>query len=68
MQSQHDGRDDFDFFIGRWKGHKPALRLKNCDEWEEFEGTGLPKDQESIWMKSHSIAKRDTQKVSPCAY
>jgi hypothetical protein len=40
MQSKQDGRDDFDFFIGRWKGRNRRLRerLKNCDEWEEFEG------------------------------
>jgi hypothetical protein len=43
MQTEHDGRDDFDFFIGRWKGHNRRLRerLKNCDEWEEFEGTSV---------------------------
>jgi hypothetical protein len=43
MQTVHDGRDDFDFFIGRWKGHNRRLRerLKNCDEWEEFEGTSV---------------------------
>lgn len=43
MQSEYDGRNDFDFFIGRWKGHNRRLRerLKNCDEWEEFEGTSV---------------------------
>jgi hypothetical protein len=43
MQAEHDGRNDFDFFIGRWKGHNRRLRerLKNCDEWEEFEGTSV---------------------------
>jgi hypothetical protein len=41
MQSEHDGRNDFDFFIGRWKGHNRRLRerLKGSTEWEEFEGT-----------------------------
>jgi hypothetical protein len=43
MPSENDGRNDFDFFIGRWKGHNRRLRerLKNCDEWEEFEGTSV---------------------------
>jgi hypothetical protein len=43
MPSENDGRDDFDFFIGRWEGHNRRLRerLKNCDEWEEFEGTSV---------------------------
>jgi hypothetical protein len=43
MQTVRDGRDDFDFFIGRWKGHNRRLRerLKNCDEWDEFEGISV---------------------------
>ena len=40
MQSEHDGRNDFDFFIGRWKVHNRLLRdrLKGSNEWIEFEG------------------------------
>jgi hypothetical protein len=43
MPSEHDGRNDFDFFIGRWKGHNRRLRerLKGSTEWEEFEGTSV---------------------------
>lgn len=35
MSSHHD----FDFFFGKWKIHNRKLkeRLKNCDEWVEFE-------------------------------
>jgi hypothetical protein len=35
-----DGRTDFDFFVGSWKVRNRRLkeRLKNCTEWEEFEG------------------------------
>jgi hypothetical protein len=36
-----DGRTDFDFFFGRWKGHQRRLRerLTQCTDWEEFEST-----------------------------
>ena len=43
MQQQNDGRNDFDFLIGKWKVHHFRLkeRLKDCTEWEEFEGEGI---------------------------
>ncbi len=43
MQSEHDGRTDFDFFIGCWKGHNWRLRerLKGSNDWEEFEGISV---------------------------
>ena len=43
MQNGPDGRNDFDFFIGRWKGHNRRLRerLQGSNEWEEFEGTSV---------------------------
>lgn len=36
----HDGRDDFDFYMGSWRVTSRRLRerLANCTEWEEFEG------------------------------
>lgn len=36
-----DGRDDFDFFIGRWTvAHRRlARRLDGCDDWIAFGGT-----------------------------
>ena len=39
MQTDHDGRSDFDFLIGGWKIHNQRLRerLKGCDSWEDFE-------------------------------
>src|ERR1041385_1735697 len=43
MQIEHDGRTDFDFFIGRWKAHNRRLRgrLKGCNDWEEIEGVAV---------------------------
>lgn len=43
MPDVHDGRHDFDFFIGRWKAHSRRLRerLKNSDDWEELEGVAV---------------------------
>ena len=40
MQSENDGRDDFDFLVGTWKVHHHRLveRLKCSTDWEEFEG------------------------------
>ena len=45
MQTENDGRNDFDFFTGTWKMHHKRLkeRLKGCAEWEEFEGTCVDK-------------------------
>lgn len=40
MQEERDGRNDFDFFNGKWKGVNRRLRerLVGCTEWEVFEG------------------------------
>ncbi|MBC7813658.1 MAG: DUF1579 domain-containing protein, partial [Burkholderiales bacterium] len=42
-QMVQDGRADFDFFIGRWRGLNRRLkaRLKGSTEWEEFEGLSV---------------------------
>ena len=45
MQTDNDGRDDFDFLTGTWKVHHKVLkgRLKGSTEWDEFEGTCVDK-------------------------
>src|SRR5574341_178389 len=41
METENDGRNDFDFLIGAWKVRHRSLkaRLKGSTEWAEFEGT-----------------------------
>ena len=43
MEREHDGRNDFDFFIGRWTAHSRRLRerLKGSNDWEEIEGVAV---------------------------
>jgi hypothetical protein len=43
MSKEQDGRNDFDFFIGSWKGYNRRLRerLKGSNDWEEFEGKSV---------------------------
>jgi hypothetical protein len=43
MQMEHDGQNDFDFFIGRWKARNRRLRerLKGSNDWEEIEGVAV---------------------------
>ncbi len=55
MQNEHDGRGDFDFFIGRWKAHNHRLRerLKGSTEWEDIEGVAVIRK-----LKSYSKAGR----------
>jgi hypothetical protein len=45
MQTENDGRKDFDFLTGTWKVHHKLLkgRLKGSAAWEEFEGTCVDK-------------------------
>jgi hypothetical protein len=43
MLNEHDGQNDFNFFIGRWKAHNRRLRerLKGSNDWEEIEGVAV---------------------------
>jgi hypothetical protein len=40
MQTENDGRNDFDFLIGTWKVHHRSLktRLKGSTQWVEYNG------------------------------
>src|SRR6266498_3833016 len=45
MRTENDGRNDFDFLVGNWimRHRRLKERLKECSEWEEFEGTAVGK-------------------------
>lgn len=57
MQTENDGRNDFDFLIGSWKMHHRRLkeRLKGCTEWEEFEGTAVGRKLPNILGHSDEV-------------
>jgi hypothetical protein len=40
METENDGRNDFDYLIGTWKVHHRTLkkRLNASSEWNEFDG------------------------------
>ena len=72
MNTENDGRNDFDFLIGTWKVHHRLLtqRLKGSTEWIEFEGDTVDRkilnglgnmDENIIHMKNgpvHGISLR----------
>jgi hypothetical protein len=43
VETQNDGRNDFDFFLGTWDSKQRRLKqaLAGCDEWEEFTGVSV---------------------------
>ena len=46
MDTQNDGRNDFDFLIGTWKVHHRMLtqRLKGSTDWVKFEGDTVDRE------------------------
>ena len=72
MNTENDGRNDFDFLIGTWKVYHRMLtqRLKGSTEWIEFEGETVDRkilnglgnmDENIIHMKNgpvHAITLR----------
>jgi len=42
VASKTSSRNDFDFWMGKWRVHNKKLktRLNDCKEWQEFEATG----------------------------
>lgn len=45
MDTENDGRNDFDFLVGNFimRHRRLKERLKGCTEWEEFEGAAVGK-------------------------
>ena len=72
MNTENDGRNDFDFLIGTWKVYHRLLtqRLKGSTDWVEFEGNTVDRkilnglgnmDENTIHMKNgpvHAISLR----------
>ena len=70
MQTESDGRNDFDFLIGTWKVHHRTLkkRLNGSTEWNEFEGdTVSSKILNGVGIMDHSILHAPTGAVHAMA-
>ena len=66
MQTENDGRNDFDFLIGTWKVHHRALkkRLKESKDWVEFEGdTMCKKILNGLGNMDENVIQRETGPV-----
>ena len=66
MQTENDGRNDFDFLIGTWKVHHRSLkqRLKGSTEWLEFYGdTVCRKILNGLGNLDENIIQRNTGPV-----
>jgi hypothetical protein len=70
MQTENDGRDDFDFLIGTWRVHHRMLkdRLIGSTEWIEFDGdTVNQKILNGIGNMDHNIIHMQTGLVHAMA-
>lgn len=70
MQTENEGRNDFDFLIGTWKVHHRTLkkRLNGSTEWNEFEGdTVSSKILNGLGIMDHSILHAQTGPVHAMA-
>ena len=70
MQTENDGRNDFDFLIGAWNVHHRTLkkRLNESTEWNEFEGETLTsKILNGLGIMDHSILHAQTGPVHALA-
>jgi len=66
MQTENDGRNDFDFLIGTWKVQHRSLkqRLKGSTEWLEFYGdTVCRKILNGLGNLDENIIQRNTGPV-----
>lgn len=70
MQTEYEGRNEFDFLIGTWKVHHRTLkkRLNGSTEWNEFEGdTVSSKILNGLGIMDHSILHAQTGPVHAMA-
>lgn len=70
MQTENEGRNDFDFLIGTWKVHHRTLkkRLNGSTDWNEFEGdTVSSKILNGLGIMDHSILHAQTGPVHAMA-
>ena len=74
MQTENDGRNDFDFLVGNWKMRHRRLkeRLKGSTEWEEFEGRFTSHSSTEIllirFFSRNPIKARIRPQWFPCAF
>ena len=57
MQTENDGRNDFDFLTGSWimRHRRLKERLRGCTEWEEFDGTAVGRKLPNIVGHSDEV-------------
>ena len=62
MQTENDGRHDFDFLNGNWimRHRRLKERLKGCTEWEEFDGTAVGRKLGNILGHSDEVVMNRT--------
>jgi hypothetical protein len=70
METENDGRNDFDFLVGSWRVHHRTLkkRLHESTEWVEFEGdTVSSKILNGLGSMDHSTLQAQTGPVHAMA-
>ena len=65
METQNDGRNDFEFLLGTWKVHHRMLtaRLKGSTDWVEFEGDTIDRKIMNVGNLDENIIHMPTGQV-----